>query len=277
MQLSVEQQLEAIRRWMSQWNGALVSYSGGVDSAVVLAAAQQQYGERLLACIAVSPSYPAREQRDAVALAEQLGARYRLVEAEEHLDPRYAANPVDRCYFCKAEWYGRIRRIADKEAWPVILDGTNASDLGDDRPGRRAGAECGVRSPLVELGINKEQVRQLARRLRLSVWDKPAMACLASRVPHGNPITAELLHQIERAEDALAALGFRQFRVRHHGELARIELPLEDFERAAECRAQIVDAVRDAGYRFVCLDLAGFRGTPPVAAVDDVTSKVNRE
>lgn len=238
----------------------MIAYSGGVDSALVVAVAHEQLGEKSLACIGVSPSYPRREQRDAIELAERLGAEYRLVNTEEYLDPRYTANPDNRCYFCKTELHDRLKEIAMKEGWAVVLDGNNASDVADDRPGMTAAKEHGVRSPLRELGITKDEIRKIAQHLDLPVWDKPAMACLSSRVPHGTAITPELLRQIEAAEDVLVACGFRQFRVRHHGELARIELPPEDFVKAMNLRERIVDGIRAVGYRYVTLDLTGFRG-----------------
>jgi uncharacterized protein len=252
--------LDRLRRWFAPHGSALVAYSGGVDSALVAVAASRALEGHTVACIGVSPSYPARELRDAIALAEQAGVRYRLVATDEYLDPAYAANPVNRCYHCKTHLYDRLSEIAAEERWGVVLDGTHADDLGDSRPGRAAAIEHGVRSPLAELGFGKPVVRALARQFGLPAWNKPAMACLSSRVPHGVSITSEMLSLIERAEDVLAALGFRQFRVRHHGELARVELPPEDFDRAMTDRARIVDGIRAVGYRHVCLDLAGFRG-----------------
>jgi uncharacterized protein len=255
-------QLDALLAWFGGFDSALVAFSGGVDSAVVIAAAHRALGPRALACIGVSPSYPLREQRDAVALAERCGFAYRTVDTQEHLDAEYAANPSNRCYFCKRELYGRLATLARVEGWAVVCDGTNASDAppGDGRPGRLAGQEHGVRSPLAEVGVTKPGVRGIARALGLAVWDKPAMACLSSRVPTGTPITPALLRQIETAEDALVALGFRQFRVRHHGDLARIELPSDALARAIEKREAVIEGVRAAGYRHVTLDLAGFRG-----------------
>ena len=245
--------------WLRQFPSALTAYSGGVDSAVVAVLAHEVLGPRALACIGVSPSFPERERRDAIALAERLGLSYRLIEPREQDDPSYAANPEHRCYFCKSHLFGELHALAQTEGWAVVLDGSHAEDATDDRPGRIAASEKGVRSPLAELGIGKAGVRAIARELGLEVWDKPAAACLASRVPHGTAITPELLRQIERAEDALIALGFRQLRVRHHGGLARIEVPLDEFPHAMADRALIVDGVRAAGYRHVCLDLAGFR------------------
>lgn len=250
---------ERLRATMRSLESALVAYSGGVDSALVMVVAHQELGERALACIGVSPSYPTREMRAAIKLAETMGVPYRLVDTHEHLDPGYTANLADRCYFCKTELHDHLQAIARAEGWGAILDGNNASDLGDYRPGMAAAREHDVRSPLLEAGITKAEVRELAQALGLPVWDKPAMACLSSRVPHGTPITPELLRQIESAEDALVDLGFSQFRVRHHGDIARIELPPDDLLAAISRREAIVDGVRAAGYRFVALDLAGFR------------------
>lgn len=251
--------LAQLRAILAGCGSVLVAYSGGVDSALVMAVAHEQLGDRALACIGVSPSYPTREMRDAIELAKNAGIPYRTVDTEEHLDPNYAANPVNRCYFCKSELHDKLRALADAEGWATVVDGNNASDVGDFRPGMAAARERGVRSPLLEAGITKAEVRAIAKALGLPVWDKPAMACLSSRVPHGTPITPELLRQIESAEDALVDLGFRQFRVRHHGEIARIELPVEEFPQALAHHDALVTRIQAAGYRFVTLDLAGFR------------------
>jgi len=251
--------LTQLRAIMYACGSVLVAYSGGVDSALVMAVAHRELGDKALACIGISPSYPVREMRDAVKLAEELGVPYRLVNTEEYRDPNYAANPNNRCYYCKSELHNQLKSILVAEGWGVVLDGNNASDVGDYRPGMQAARERGVRSPLLEANITKAEVRALANYLGLPVWDKPAMACLSSRVPHGTPITPELLRQIEAAEDVLVELGFRQFRVRHHNEIARLELPAEEFPKAIEQHMAIVNGVKAAGYRFVTLDLAGFR------------------
>ncbi len=259
MNPELNDKLTTLRQIVGGCGSALVAYSGGVDSALVMVVAHQELGDRALACIGVSPSYPTREMRSAIDLAEQLGVPYRLIDTEEHLDPSYAANPVDRCYFCKTELHDRLQAVAKAEGWLAVLDGNNASDVGDFRPGMTAAREHNVRSPLLDAGISKDEVRELARQLDLPVWDKPAMACLSSRVPHGTAITPALLRQIEAAEDCLVALGFEQFRVRHHDEIARIELPLADLARAASLHREITASVLAAGYRYVTLDLAGFR------------------
>ena len=254
-----EEKYQQMRALIRGFGSVLVAYSGGVDSALVMAIAYRELGDKALACIGVSPSYPTREMRNAVKLAEELGVPYRLVDTEEHLDPNYAANPTNRCYFCKSELHDQLHKVAADEGWNVVLDGNNASDVGDFRPGMQAARERGVRSPLLEANISKAEVREIAHALGLPVWDKPAMACLSSRVPHGVAITPQLLRQIESAEDVLVDLGFQQFRVRHHNEVARIELPAEDFARAIQHHATISDGIKAAGYRFVALDLAGFR------------------
>ncbi len=256
---SLTLKLDRLRSSLRELSPLIVAYSGGVDSAVVLAVAVQELGDRVLACIGVSPSYPQREMTDAIELAKSMGAAVRTIDTEEHLDPRYAANPANRCYYCKTHLHDRLQDIAAAEGFRTVVDGNNASDDTGDRPGMTAAAEHGVRSPLRDAGLTKADVREIARQMNLRVWDKPAMACLSSRVPTGIAITPQLLQKVEEAEDVLAKLGFRQFRVRHHGQVARIELREADLPRAIEIREAIVTGVRAAGYRHVSLDLVGFR------------------
>jgi pyridinium-3,5-biscarboxylic acid mononucleotide sulfurtransferase len=252
--------VEALQNWFRQFPSALVAYSGGVDSALLMAVAQRTLGEKALACIGVSPSYPERELSIALKVAEENGAKVRVVHTLEHLDPNYVANPANRCFFCKSELFTRLEEVAKVEGYAVIVDGNNASDaLANDRAGWMAGRQKGIRSPLAELGITKDQVRQLARELNLTVWDKPSMPCTASRVPHGTPIVPGMLKQIENAETALLDMGFHTLRVRHHGDVARLEFPVEDMARALELREQITEKVKASGYKFVALDLGGFK------------------
>ena len=269
MNRDIGEGLTRLRTLIRSYRSVLVAYSGGVDSALVAAVARQELGDHSLACIGVSASYPARERRDAVAFAMSIGVQYRLVETGEQSDPRYTANVGDRCYFCRADLFRRLRDIATVERWHAIADGVHANDIDDHVNGMRAARAAGVRSPLLEAGLRKSDVREAARQLGLSVWDKPAAACLASRVPRGVQITPALLAQIDAAEDVIAAMGFREFRVRYHGDIARLELPTKDFERAVILREQITAGLRAWGFRFVTLDLSGI-GSNSVAA-DSVT------
>jgi uncharacterized protein len=273
MSRETDENLTRLRTLIRSYGSVLVAYSGGVDSALVLAVATRELGDRSLACIGVSASYPARERREAVEFAESIGARYGLIETGEQSNPRYAANAGDRCYFCRAGLFRKLHDIASTGNWHAIADGVHLDDTSTHVNGIRAAREAGVRSPLFELGLRKSDVRDLARAMDLAVWDKPAVACLASRVPRGVPITPALLAQIDAAEEVIAALGFRQFRVRYHGDVARLELPCEEFERAVQMREPITAGLRACGFRFVTLDLSGFRsasvgvGEPSAACV----------
>ena len=237
----------------------IVAYSGGVDSTLVAKVAADVLGDRMLAVMAISASYSAAEIPEALGLLEAHNIPYRQVHTAEVEDERYAANPANRCYFCKVHLYEELFEIAAEGDYAAILDGSNADDVGDHRPGRQAGRERGVRSPLQEAGLNKADIRALARYLGLSNWNKPAMACLSSRVAYGHAITPEILGQIDRAEQALRALGLGQLRVRHHDNLARIEVQLEDIPAVMARREQIVADLKAAGYVYVTLDLQGFR------------------
>ncbi len=236
-----------------------VAYSGGVDSAFLLKVAHDVLGDEVLALTADAPSQPRAEQAEARAIAAGLGVRHVVLPTEELADPEYAANTPDRCYVCKGHILDTLLAYARTEGFGVLADGSNADDRGDYRPGSRAAAERGVRSPLQEAGLTKAEIRTLARELGLPNWDKPSAACLASRIPYGTPITAEALGQIERAEAELHRLGFRQVRVRHHGVIARLEVEPDDLARALEMRQPVVTALRELGFTYVALDLAGFR------------------
>ena len=237
----------------------VVAYSGGIDSTLVLAVAHRQLGEKAVAVTAVSPSLAGGELEESRKIADQIGIRQVLVESGEVDDPRYRQNNPDRCYFCKTNVYETLIEFARDEGYDWILDGTNADDVGDHRPGLRAAREHGVRSPLQECGIGKGEIRAWARELELPNWDKPANACLSSRIPYGSEVTPEKLSQVEKAETVLRGLGFEGFRVRHHGQIARLELAPADFARALAEREVLVEGVKSAGFLYVTLDLGGFR------------------
>jgi uncharacterized protein len=249
---------QRLREVVRGYGRCLVAFSGGVDSALVVAVAARELGDDALAVTGVSPSLPRAEREAAVAFARAAGARHELLDTNELADPNYASNPANRCYFCKSELYGRMQRFASERGFVTIADGLNHDDLAEMRHGRRAADERAVRSPLAEAGFTKADVRELARELQLDVWDKPAAACLSSRFPTGTAITRELLERVENAEAVLRAAGLREYRVRHHGEVARIEVPLDALETVLQRREAILGGVRAAGYRYVSLDLGGY-------------------
>jgi uncharacterized protein len=253
--------LDRLSSRLEELGSVLVCYSGGVDSAFVLAMAHRVLGARAIGMTAVSPSLAPAEREDAIAVAQRIGAAHRLVESSEIDDPSYTANNPDRCFHCKSELY-RIA-VVKKDEWKLdhILNGTNVDDLGDYRPGLEAASRAGVVSPLVELGFCKQDVREAARAIGLGVWDKPAAACLSSRIPFGTSVTRERLTQIGGFEAALKGLGFRQVRVRYHGAIARIELDLSELARAAEpeLREAMVAAGKKHGFQYITLDLGGYR------------------
>ncbi len=255
------ERLELLRAELAGHGRVVVAYSGGVDSSVLLAVAHEQLGARALGVIGVSDSYASRELRLALEQATRLGARVESVTTGELADPVFAANPNDRCYHCKAELYRQLAAVAEREGGSIVMDGTIADDLADWRPGRRAAAERDVRSPLADLGFRKDDVRAVAQHLGLASAGKPASPCLASRIPYGTEITRENLSQVERAEALLRDLGFAELRVRHHGETARIEVPLSDLPRLAApgLRETVVEGLKALGFRWVALDLEGLR------------------
>lgn len=237
----------------------VVAFSGGVDSTVVLRVAMDALGvENVVAATGVSPSLPERELASVKELAAVLGASLELVGTSEMDDPNYTSNPSNRCYFCKTELYGKL---AGLKSSGVVVNGLNADDVGDFRPGMKAAKEWAVRSPLLEVGMSKAEVRELALKLGLPNWEKPALACLSSRIPYGTPVTIQSLGQIEQAEAFLYGRGFSNFRVRHHQKLARIEVSIADLQRLIEdpLRTEILNYFKKIGYAYVTVDLQGFR------------------
>lgn len=255
----IERKLHDLVRILKELESVVVAYSGGVDSTSLLSVALEALGDRVLAVTAVSASLPERERQDATRIAKALGARHVLLETEELKDPGFLANAPDRCYYCKLSRFRDLSDYAQRLGYRAVVDGTNAEDARDHRPGRRAARELGVRSPLEEVGLTKAEIRQLARTRGLPNWDAPSDACLASRIPYGTPITAEKLSRIGRAEEVLRELGLGQLRVRDHGEIARIELEPGDLAAGLNHRHRVVRELRSLGYAYVTLDLQGFR------------------
>lgn len=254
--LAKETRLRAVVRG---YGSALVAFSGGADSALVLKVAADELGARARGLLAVSPSLARRERGAAERFARDVGATLDVIESNELERPGYAANPTDRCYHCKAELLDLARPHAERLGLAVVLLGTNLDDLGDHRPGLQAASERGAKHPLVEAGLHKAEVRELSRRLGLGTWNKPQLACLSSRFPYGTEITRERLEQVDRLEEGLHDLGFEQLRVRFHDTVARIELEPAELGRALELRDEIVRIGQAAGFRYVTLDLGGFR------------------
>lgn len=258
--MTLSDKYQRLRDIIAEMGGCVVAFSGGVDSTFLFAVAVDVLGGRALAVTASSATYPQRELVEARELASRIGGRHREIASEELDIPEFQDNPRDRCYYCKRELFNKLREIANQEGLPQLLDGSNLDDLNDHRPGRRAAHELGVRSPLEEAGLTKDDIRRLSQALNLPTWNKPAFACLSSRFPYGTAITAERVSQISQAEDALHGLGFRILRVRYHGDVARLELGEEEYAAATgPLREKVIRCVKGAGFAYVAVDLQGYR------------------
>jgi pyridinium-3,5-biscarboxylic acid mononucleotide sulfurtransferase len=257
---TVEEKLADLRAVIRAYESVVVAFSAGADSTLVAKVAADVLGERALAVTSASESLAERELQEALAYAESLGINHRVIYTNELSNPDYLANPINRCYHCKTELYDHLVALAEEEGFATVANGLNLDDLGDYRPGLQAANEHGVRAPLQEASLTKPDVRAISKLLDVPTWDKPAMACLSSRVPYGESITPEKLRQIDHAEQALRDLGYRQLRVRHHGQVARIELPTEALVSfVTEHAAVATERLKALGFLYVTLDLQGFR------------------
>ena len=257
----LEEKEQRLRELVRGYESLIVAFSGGADSAYLAFVAHTELGDRALAVTGDSASYPTFQRELADRLTKQFGIHHEIILTEEFEDANYTSNPPNRCYYCKNELYTKLAGLAQTRGFAIICDGSNADDVGDYRPGRQAAREIGVRSPLEECGLTKAEIRELSRRAGLPTWNEPASACLSSRVPYGQVVTIEKLSMVDKAEIALKELGFRQVRVRHHGDVARIEVAEEELPRAldSEMAGRMSVALKALGFRYVALDLEGYR------------------
>ena len=278
MGAEIRAKYEKLKQILGEMGKVLVAFSGGVDSSLLLKTAQDVLGGGILAVIASSATYPEEEQKEAVKLAEFWGVRYRIIHTDELDNPEFVKNPPTRCYFCKNELFSRLKEMAEAEGIPYVCDGANKEDLGDFRPGSEAAKELGIRSPLQEAGLVKAEIREISKWLGLSTWNKPSLACLSSRFPYGTEIDLESLKQIAQAEAYLRSQGFKQVRVRHHGQIARIEVESEEIERLLDpdFRRTLAVRLKSYGYSYVTVDLEGYRTGSMNETLDSTDKKLKK-
>jgi uncharacterized protein len=260
-QTEIETRLARLRDILKEMSSVLVAYSGGADSTLLVSLSAEVLGEKALAVFADSPVCPPGEREEAERLAGEIGIRYRTIDGKQMENPEFISNTIERCYFCKNDLFRALKHIAAEEGLNWVVDGTNYDDAGDFRPGIRAAREAGIRCPLYEAGLTKDEVRWISHERGLPTWNKPASPCLASRIPYGTPITGNILQNIAKGERYLRSLGLHQLRLRHHGHIARIEVEAQDMTSIIkdDIRQEIVNRIKALGYRYVTLDLAGFR------------------
>jgi uncharacterized protein len=276
MVMRLEEKYENLKKYIKQLGSAVIAFSGGVDSTFLAKVCKDVLNDSCLAVTATSSTYPEREFKEALELAKEIGIRHKIIKSEELEIEGFSKNPIDRCYYCKSELFSKLKKVADDEGIEYVLDGTNADDTGDFRPGRRAAKELGVKSPLLECGFTKDDIREMSKRLGLPTWNKPAYACLSSRFPYGQEITSEKLSMVEKSEEYLLNLGFVGFRVRHHGDIARIELNPDQINMMMDenIRKKVVSKLKEIGFKYVSLDLEGYRTGSMNEAISELINDV---